>query len=142
MRAVHRASDADSIQVENIGNGGSGTTARPCIQDDVLSFTYTPSQKFPCYYSSEAAFFTGALSTSQLNQISANTWAGVCSISTASTTCVVPFPSSFNTKPSCRATDETNITTVKVTPTTTQLTITTSAGSLDTFDYECIGNPN
>ena len=140
--AVHRASDANSIQVENIANGGSGTSPRPCIQDDVLSFTYTPNQKFPCYYSSEAAFFTGGLSASQLNQISANTWAGVCTIAMLGTTCTITFSTPFNSIPSCRATDQSNVTTVKVTPSATQLTITTTGMSTDTFDYECVGNPN
>lgn len=85
--------------------------------------------------------FNGSKGQHFKTQAATNDLAGTCTAS-ASTTCTVTFTTAYTSAPSCTATDQTNITTVKVTPSTTTLVITTVASSSDVFAYHCIGNPN
>lgn len=85
--------------------------------------------------------FAGAKGQHIQTQAANNDLVGTCTAA-AATTCVVTFTTAYGSAPVCMATDQTNITTVKVTPTTTNLTITTSASSSDVFAYNCMGNPS
>lgn len=85
--------------------------------------------------------FSGGKGQHFFTQAANNDVVGTCTAA-AATTCVVTFTTAYNNAPVCVATDQTNITTLKVTPTTTTLTITTTAASSDVFAYNCVGNPN
>jgi hypothetical protein len=76
-----------------------------------------------------------------LNQTSANTFAGIATMSAGAATITFPAGFTYTSKPSCQASDETSVSAVKVTPSTGTLILHTS-GATDVVDWICVGNPN
>lgn len=58
----------------------------------------------------------------------------------AGTSGTATFSPAFNATPQCTCTDQTNITTLKCSASSTTLTITTTGSNSDTFGYVCIGD--
>lgn len=136
----------NSVDVYRCGGPmGLGKVGTLTLAQDTMSFGVTA-------FSDTGIVATGSCPTvnstgsvapqfvSNTNGGAVNKIAGTCTAG-AATTCTVTFTNPFVSAPVCTATDGSNITTLKVTPSATSLVITTTGATSDVFDYICVGNP-
>ena len=140
---------ASAVTINNTSTGGTGglNVYEGGANSSVSAFSVSGTGSVQSASNMQAGGSSGTgnvVAGNHLNQIGTGDFAGVCTM-TSATTCTVTFQHSWNFSPTCSITPEFNIGSGQVawkTWATNVVTVNVAFVTSGTFDVICVGNPN